>query len=59
MKAMVGSSILENAYDAGVETAKNSLKGLKTPAQMQSIYAPGSVSWADQVNSYINDVKAK
>ena len=32
MKAMVGSSILENAYDAGVETAKLSLKGLKTPA---------------------------
>lgn len=31
MKAMVGSSILENSYEAGVETAKSSLKGLKNP----------------------------
>ena len=31
MRAMVGSSILENGFDAGVETAKNSTKGLKTP----------------------------
>ncbi len=31
MKAMVGSSILSNSYDAGVETIKNSLRGLKSP----------------------------
>lgn len=31
MKVVVGSTILENAYDAGVEIAKNSTKGLKTP----------------------------
>ena len=31
MRAMVGSSILENSFDAGVEIAKNSTKGLKTP----------------------------
>lgn len=31
MKVMVGSSLLENAYDSGVELAKNSTKGLKTP----------------------------
>lgn len=31
MKAMVGSSILANSFDAGVETAKNSLKGIKAP----------------------------
>ncbi len=31
MKAMVGSSILGNSYDAGVETAKNSMKGIKNP----------------------------
>ena len=28
---MVGSSILANSFDAGVETAKNSLKGIKAP----------------------------
>lgn len=31
MKAMVGSSILENSFDAGVETARNSMKGIKNP----------------------------
>ena len=31
MKAMVGSSILANSFDAGVETAKNSMKGIKKP----------------------------
>ena len=31
MKAMVGSSILGNSYEAGVETAKNSMKGIKAP----------------------------
>lgn len=31
MKAMVGSSILANSFDAGVETAKNSMKGIKAP----------------------------
>lgn len=31
MKAMVGSSILNNSYEAGVETAKNSMKGIKAP----------------------------
>lgn len=31
MKAMVGSSILANSYEAGVETAKNAMKGLKKP----------------------------
>lgn len=31
MKAMVGSSILENSFDAGVETAKNATKGMKKP----------------------------
>ncbi len=31
MKAMVGSSILENSFEAGVETAKNATKGLKQP----------------------------
>lgn len=31
MKAMVGSSILGNSFDAGVETARNSLKGIKAP----------------------------
>lgn len=31
MKAMVGSSILSNSYEAGVETAKNSTKGIKNP----------------------------
>ena len=35
------------------------MRGMKTPAQMQSIYAPGSTMWADQVNSYINEIKAK
>lgn len=28
---MVGSSILANSFDAGVETAKNSMKGIKAP----------------------------
>ena len=28
---MVGSSILGNSFDAGVETARNSLKGIKAP----------------------------
>ena len=31
MKAMVGSSILANSFDAGVETAKNAMKGIKKP----------------------------
>ena len=31
MKAMVGSSILTNSFDAGVETAKNSMNGIKAP----------------------------
>ena len=31
MKAMVGSSILGNSYEAGVETARNSMKGIKAP----------------------------
>ena len=31
MKAMVGSSILNNSFAAGAETAKNSIKGLKSP----------------------------
>ena len=31
MRTMVGSSILENSFDAGVDVAKNSTKGLKTP----------------------------
>ncbi len=31
MKAMVGSSILSNSYEAGVETAKNSMTGIKAP----------------------------
>lgn len=31
MKAMVGSSILTNSFEAGVETAKNSMKGIKNP----------------------------
>ena len=31
MRTMVGSSILPNGFDAGVEIAKNSTKGLKTP----------------------------
>ncbi|HAB67599.1 MAG TPA: hypothetical protein DCE23_09565 [Firmicutes bacterium] len=31
MKAMVGSSILTNSFDAGVETANNALKGIKAP----------------------------
>ena len=31
MKAMVGSSILANSYEAGVETAKNAMKGIKKP----------------------------
>jgi len=31
MKSLVGSSILENSFDAGVELAKNSTKGFKTP----------------------------
>ena len=28
---MVGSSILANSFDAGVETAKNAMKGIKKP----------------------------
>ena len=31
MKAKVGSSILKNSFDAGVETAKMSLNGIKNP----------------------------
>lgn len=31
LKAMVGSSILENSFEAGAETAKNATKGLKQP----------------------------
>lgn len=31
MKAMVGSSILTNSFDAGVDTANNALKGIKAP----------------------------
>ncbi len=31
MKAMVGSTILSSSYDAGIELAKNSTKGLRTP----------------------------
>lgn len=31
MKAIVGSSILGNSFDAGVETARNALKGIKAP----------------------------
>lgn len=31
MKTMVGSSILTNSYDAGVDTANNALKGIKAP----------------------------
>ena len=31
MKAMVGSSVLANSYEAGVETAKNAMKGIKKP----------------------------
>ncbi len=31
MKAMVGSSILKDSFEAGVETAKNATKGLKQP----------------------------
>ena len=31
MKARVGSSILANSYEAGVETAKNAMKGIKNP----------------------------
>lgn len=31
MKAMVGSSILANSFEAGVETAKNAMKGIKNP----------------------------
>lgn len=31
MKAMVGSSILRDSFEAGEETAKNSIKGLKSP----------------------------
>jgi hypothetical protein len=31
MKAMVGSSILIDSYEAGIETARNSMKGLKNP----------------------------
>ncbi len=31
MRAQVGSSILANSFDAGVETAKNSMKGIKNP----------------------------
>ncbi len=31
MKAMVGSSILTNSFDAGVETANNAMKGIKAP----------------------------
>lgn len=31
MKAMVGSSILRDSFEAGEETARNSIKGLKNP----------------------------
>ena len=31
MKAMVGSSILADSFEAGVETARNSMKGIKKP----------------------------
>ncbi len=31
MKAMVGSSVLANSYEAGVETATNAMKGIKKP----------------------------
>ena len=31
MKAMVGSSVLANSFEAGVETAKNAMKGLRKP----------------------------
>lgn len=31
MKAMVGSSILTNSFDAGVDTANNAMKGIKAP----------------------------
>jgi hypothetical protein len=31
MKAMVGSSILKDSFEAGAETARNSIKGLKNP----------------------------
>jgi len=31
MNEMVGSSILSNSFEAGVETARNSTKGLKNP----------------------------
>ena len=31
MKAMVGSSVLDNSFAAGVETAKNATKGIKNP----------------------------
>lgn len=31
MKAMVGSTILSNSFDAGVEVVKNSTKGIKIP----------------------------
>ena len=47
MKALVGSSILENSFDAGVEVAKNSTKGLKTPTIgflfMSELYNPEEV----------------
>ncbi len=31
MKAMVGSSVLANSFEAGVETAKNAMKGIRKP----------------------------
>ena len=31
MKAMVGSSILANSYEAGIETVKSAMKGIKKP----------------------------
>ena len=31
MKAVVGSSILPNSYDAGIETAKTALRGIRNP----------------------------
>ncbi len=31
MRAQVGSSILASSFDAGVETARNSMKGIKNP----------------------------
>ena len=47
MKALVGSSILENSFDAGVELTKNSTKGLKTPTLgflfMSELYNPEEV----------------